>query len=314
MNGPSAKILADSVSPSGHRLTTFEVTFARIVLAEVNTHRMLSRSSASSRAIPVEKMLKRVESEPYVPSHWGKNQKGMQAEVELEASEQKRALSAWLCGRDQAVEAASALLGLDVHKQITNRLLEPFMWHTAIISGTDWSNLFHLRDHEAAHPDLALPVRLMRAAYGESRPKLLHDNEWHLPLIDEQDIEAAQEVAGLPKQEVLIRASIGRCARVSYLTHDGKRDLGEDIGLYGRILAPGHMSPLEHAARPMTPLELELFRRPVLRWDSSDEVWMPTGESDTHYLGNFNGWVQRRKLIPHEEDSLGVARGTKGTE
>ena len=62
-----AEIIADSLSPQGHRLTTFICVFPRIVLAEFNTHRMLSRNSASSRAIPFNKMLEMVKTNPFIP-------------------------------------------------------------------------------------------------------------------------------------------------------------------------------------------------------------------------------------------------------
>ena len=74
----SAKIIADSKCPRGHRLTTFIVTFPRIVLAEFNTHRMFSRNSASSRAIPFKRMVKMLEENPFIPIAWQKDHKGMQ--------------------------------------------------------------------------------------------------------------------------------------------------------------------------------------------------------------------------------------------
>lgn len=121
----AAKILADSISPNGVRLTTMEVVIPRIVLAEFNTHRMFSRNSASSRAIPVEKMLKRVLENPYVPSEWGTNQRGMQAGVPLDARDAEKATHHWLRARDFAIEQVENLLNQGVHKQLTNRLLEP---------------------------------------------------------------------------------------------------------------------------------------------------------------------------------------------
>ena len=130
----SAKIVADSVSPDGVRLVTFIVTFARMVLAEFNTHRVFSRNSASSRAIPVKKMIKMVMENPYVPETWGKNQKGMQAGEDMTEEEAAIEVKAWLEERDYAVQRARERMERGVHKQIANRPLEHYMYHTAIVS------------------------------------------------------------------------------------------------------------------------------------------------------------------------------------
>lgn len=275
-----AQIEADSVSPDDVRLTTFEVTIPRIVLAEFNTHRMLSRNSASSRAIPVKKMIQRVMEDPYIPTHWGKNQKGMQAGKEVDAATQQKAEAAWLVSRDKAVAAAEYLLELGIHKQLTNRLLEPFMWHTILVTATEWNNFFHLRNHPDAHPDIQVPAAMMQELLEESEPKQIDYGQWHLPLLVPEDEPKWND------GDTWIKVSVGRCARVSYLTHDGKRDIRADIDLHDRLLKSGHMSPFEHVATPMGP-----------------------GGIDTHpgtiFMGNFRGWRQYRKTIPGESDILG---------
>lgn len=265
----SARIVCDSVTQYGHRLTTMEVVMPRIILAEFNTHRVFSRNSASSRAIPVEKMLRMVEENPYVPSSWGKNQKGMQAEQDVFVLDGMEARIVWLHARDQAMNRVKKLLALGIHKQTTNRLLEPFMWHTVIVTATEWSNFFHLRTHKAAHPDMQLVASAMESAYDESIPLLVHTGSWHLPYMTLADR------AEYPS-DILIKGSIGKCARVSYLTHDGVRDIYKDVELYSSLLSNGHMSPLEHVATPL-------------------EGWS----------GNFFGWQQYRKLIKNEKDMLG---------
>ncbi len=303
----AAKILADSLSPDGVRLTTMEVVMPRIVLAEFNTHRLLSRNSASSRAIPVEKMIKMVMGHPYIPTHWGKNQKGMQAEEEVTGDALVNARHRWLEACEKAIVAANRLLDVGIHKQITNRLLEPFMWHTVIVTATAWSNFFNLRCHPMAHPEIKKTAELMRDAMAESTPEKLLHGAWHVPLIRDEDV---REVAVLDgdsatlggddspasgwhrrRWQQLCKISVGRCARVSYLTHDGKRDIGKDIELHDELLKNGHMSPFEHVARPMTPSDLA--RRGGLE---------PLAET---FSGNFRGWVQYRKTIPNEADILG---------
>lgn len=285
----ACKIITDSVSPDDVRLTTFEITFPRMVLAEFNTHRVFSRNSASSRAIPVEKQLAKVRENPFIPIHWGKNQKGMQAEVELTLEEQERAKEAWLKARDYAVIQAEALLEIGVHKQITNRVLEPYMWHTCICTATEWSNYFHLRHNLMAQPEIHRIAEMMDNDYTNSTPQQLEYGQWHLPYV------RLEEHAELPLEQ-LIKLSAARCARVSYLTQDGVRDLEADYSMYARLLQGGHMSPYEHPARPMTEEEIDSHKlvRDVNR-----------GLGVIPFLGNFRGWIQHRKEILGEEDMQG---------
>jgi thymidylate synthase ThyX len=342
MTGHNAKILADSMSPEGARLTTLEVTFPRIILAEFNTHRVFSRNSASSRAIPVEKMLKMVKEFPYIPTHWGQNQKGMQAEEEVDPRRQAWAETEWLEARNAAVEKADQLLAIGIHKQITNRLLEPFMWHTVIVTSTEWDNWTHLRDNEMAHPEIQKIAHLMVEAMSKSTPQHLTHSQWHLPLIREEDYYDAElkcEVAQTSIYDFLKKVSVGRCARVSYLTHDGKRDLDADVQLADRLLEAGHMSPFEHVARPMTELELECYRRDRVflksgrAWNNvrlpsqlycelkggpsavAPRTWNDLIVADpvarverTYFCNNFNGWIQHRAEIPYEWDLMGVKK------
>ncbi len=295
----AAKILTDSISPGGHRLTTFEVTLPRIVLAEINTHRTMSRNSASSRAIPVEKMLKRVEDDPFIPIYWGKNQKGMQAAEELSPQAQQLARTLWLAQRDDAAATVRRLQlpDLDLHKQIANRLLEPFLWHTVIATATEWGNFFNLRDNVKAQPEIQRAASMMHMLFDASSPSCVNYDEWHLPLVAPDEAFDIEVMDGDPVAAAIISA--GRCARVSYLTHDGKRDPQADVALHDALLAGGHMSPLEHPARPMTHEELMMFRAPELVWTGRN--WRATSKF-THFCGNYNGWIQRRKMIPGEAD------------
>lgn len=307
--GFEAKVLADSVSPAGHRVTTLEATFPRFILAEFNTHRIFSRNSASSRAIPVAKQLRRVLDDPYVPIEFGSNKPGMQAGPALTGASRDAAEAEWLKARDDAVRHVLGLITspanvagfadlheclataerllkeppgewLNVHKQVANRLLEPFMWHTVIVSSTTWENFFNLRCHPDAQPEIRLVATRMRDSLERSVPTRLEPGEWHLPLVGEAEREEVSSA------EELAKISIGRCARVSYLTHAGTRDLSADVALYDRLLESGHMSPLEHVARPMTPSERQ----------------------EGEWSGNFQGWIAHRKLIPGESNPLADAK------
>jgi len=312
--GFEAKILADSRSPAGYRLTTLEATFPRFVLAEFNTHRVFSRNSASSRAIPIAKQLRRVLEEPYVPTEFGSNQPGMQAGAALAGEKRDLAEREWLHARDDAVRRVLGLVAdpdaispdddllehlgqveeairhraqpaewLNVHKQVANRLLEPFMWHTVIVTATEWENFLNLRCHADAQPEIRLVAEKMRTAIDTSNPAELDWSEWHLPLVRPEDREEAPV-------EDLVKVSAGRCARVSYLTHAGKRDLGADVELHDRLLESGHMSPLEHPAQPLSGEELE----------------------ESEWSGNFRGWRPYRKLISGEGNPLGKATAPIG--
>lgn len=270
----AVKIIADSVDVHDHRLTTLEVTFPRFILAEFNTHRMLSRNSASSRAIPVEKRIAAVEANPFVPEAFGLNQRGMQAGESLSDADAASARTEWLAAASWAVAGAKKLAALKVHKQTANRLLEPFLWHTCIVSATEWNNFFHLRDHPAAQPEFQKIARMMLLAIDGATPTVLKRDEWHLPYITHEDL--ADERFGHDWESICM-ISTARCARVSYLTHDGRRDLGADAMLGLKLMADGHMSPFEHPAKCHAGFEKH---------------------------GNFIGWKQFRKFLPMEHDRL----------
>lgn len=318
--GYACRVLADSISPYGHRLTSFEVTFPRIVLAEVNTHKMVSKSSASSRAIPVEKRIAAVEADPFVPAQFGRNKKGMQHDEVLDGADASDARLMWFNVMNAAISNGRGMAKLGVHKQLANRILEPFSWHTAVLTATDWDNFFHLRVNPAAQGELCRAAEMMQEALAKSEPRPINYGDWHLPYV-EPDEAFDLEVKGLNVTQI----SAARSARVSYLNQNGVRDVQDDLDLYGRLVAPGHMAPLEHVARPMTPREERLVEAwdvmfdngPVLRTQCPEgvrpEVGMKDGDQTItfvrgplHYFANCNGWVQLRKLIPYEHDILGA--------
>jgi len=299
----NARVILDSIGPNGARLTTFELTMPRIVLAEFNTHRMFSRNSASSRAIPVEKMLQKVKDDPFIPTYWGKNQKGMQAEQELTEEEQTRATNEWLYARSDMYDRAEALREIGVHKQLTNRLLEPWLWHTVIFTATELDNFYALRANKMAQPEIRLPAEMLIEAYELSKPMELLAGEWHLPLVTNYDLH--REPGGdrwftfTTARTLLVteftywcKISSARCARVSYLTHEGKRDLSADLALHDNLLANGHMSPLEHPAMALTESQWRTIAIAMsVEWA---ERRVP--------VGNFWGWQQYRKTISNEHN------------
>lgn len=273
----SATVLADSIA-HGVRLTTLEVVMPRIVLAEFNTHRTFSRNSASSRAIPVEKRIKQVRKAPFVPEAFGANQRGMQAGETLSRTKNWMARALWIAAMHLSCLAASLLARIGVHKQWANRLIEPYSFQTVIVTATEWENFFALRLSPEAQPEIRRVAELMKAAMDASVPAPRNVGEWHLPLVSSEDVE-------LPLMD-RVKCSCARCARVSYVTHDGKRNPEADIGLHDKLLTSGHMSPFEHAA----------------------QVQKPSRAKTPVFYGNFRGpWLQYRKQLPGE-----AVFGTKG--
>lgn len=280
-----AKIVADSIA-NGKRITTYVLTYPRFIHAEFMTHRMISRNASSSRAIPVKKQIQMVIDNPVIPLAFTKNKPGMQGGEALQGFGAELAVSTWLAGRDEAVRAANTLADLEVHKQYANRLLEPYAHITVVATATDWENFFALRIHPAAQPEIHALAKAMHDAREKSIPKDLKAGYWHLPFIDSEamsEIKDMFEIDCLQESkeavELAIKRSVARCARVSYLNHDGsKATIEKDLELYERLLGnvPIHASPAEHQAQA----------RP---WYLS---WMRSG--------NFKGFVQYRKTLKHE--------------
>jgi len=271
-----ASILADSCNNKGCRLTTFQVTYPRCVHSELMTHRMFSRNSSSSRAIPIEKMLRDVETDPFIPIEWGRNQKGMQASKVVSVNMGVLARRTWLQARDSALDHACHLsVDCNLHKQIVNRIVEPWMWITVIITSTNYANFFKLRCHPDAEPHIRYIAEMMRLLYEEYRPDVLKAGQWHLPLFGfEKDSEISNPYE-------CAKLSTARCARVSYKTHDGRRDTEKDIELHDKLVSSRHWSPFEHVAQ------------------ATDQEFYPRSNFDAG--PTLCGWKQYRKFFGAEE-------------
>jgi thymidylate synthase ThyX len=248
-----------------------EVRYPRFIHSEFLTHRVFSRNAGSSRALPIKKMIAAVREEPAMPIFWGRNQPGMSARQEIDDAARAVAETEWRKALGNALATAERLSesDIDLHKQLVNRILEPFAWITVIVTATEWSNFFTQRCHPDAQPEIKHLADLMLAAFRGSVPRPVALGEWHMPLI--QDDERSLDV------ELLRKLSVARCARVSYLTHEGSRDHAKDLELFERLLgggANGHWSPFEHVATPL---------------DSGDR-----------FVANLRGWKQFRKLFAAE--------------
>lgn len=287
------QIVADSISPNGSRITTFQLKYPRMIHAEFMTHRMFSRNASSTRAIPTAKMIEWIERDPAMPVYWGKNQKGMQATEELPPEVVKECEWAWLKARDQAVIVAKGLMADGVHKQIASRILEPWAHINVVVTATNFDNFFALRCHKAAMPEIQMLAVQMARAYRDHTPVRNKIFEWHLPYVTADELGALQELrvkaidsgnsaadqAEYDEGQRLLKLSVARCARVSYLTFEGKTpDPEADIKLHDTLLGNGHWSPFEHQARPF--------------YDTDQRS------------GNFRGWLQYRQTLRiqcHEE-------------
>lgn len=325
----AAKVIADSqgVSSEGEsvRIVTLEVTFPRFILAEFNTHRVFSRNSASSRAIPVERRIAQVRDNPFVPEAFGVNRPGMQATAELDDRDGSKARDAWLAAAADAVKRADQLADLGVHKQHANRLLEPFCWHTVVVTSTEWANFMALRPHPAAQPEMQITARAMRAAIEASAPAPLVSGEWHLPYVTPEDLEAERwelirELAprgvapddygaSVPKRAALrdlrgrLRAlSVTRCAAVSYERQYAHRTIAQAVERHDAMRSAGHWSPFEHQAMVATHGVMEHGERVaslVQAWRASPARRWTTLEG--YGAGNLRPpFVQYRKLFAGE--------------
>lgn len=290
----SAKIIADSISDQGIRLTTFQLRYPRFIHAEFMTHRMFSRNASSSRAIPVERLIADIENDPIYPSFWGSNKPGMQAGAECETYVEafESALletreQAWTRARDAAIVSARAFAKSGYHKQIVNRLLEPFSHINVVCTATDYNNFYTLRRHSDAQPEMRILADAMFDAQEESVSQLLLPGEWHIPYVTDDEIYGTRL-----NENTLIKISIARCARVSYLTHDGRPpDIDADIALYNKLAVstPLHASPAEHQATP------DDIREGITNGDITHFIW-----NKPYHHGNFNGWIQFRKTLNNE--------------
>ena len=347
----SAKIIADSINPQGHRITSFILTYPRFIHGELMTHRMFSRNSASSRAIPFNKMIEMAESDPFIPIAWQSKHTGMQGTYYLDGdSEQKLLINKWLEARDLAVQQAKLLDNSNVTKQLCNRLLEPFMWHTVLVTATEFDNFFELRcpkyqtpvsqsvepqkswrdltevhsnpenlerleankdnwifkmQHSlsAAEIHIQALAEAMWDAYNESKPDQLNPGEWHIPFgdqIDEKFINLKVpemfpkgshiEWSGDMINEIKAKIATARCARLSYMTFEGKIDYKKDIALHDQLLSAKHASPFEHCCRVLTEEEYNTLGKIVLH--SENEYIFEKG-----WVDNFKGFISYRRIL-----------------
>ncbi|AHX01016.1 putative thymidylate synthase [Dinoroseobacter phage DFL12phi1] len=304
-------ILASAANACPH-IYTIRMRYPRPIHGEIMTHRVFGRNARSSRAVPVKTMLNEVRTIPYVPWHWGKNQKGMQASeecnelIELDVPQVDEITQeldyetvrmtneeAWLHARTEAADIAEAFMEAGYHKQNPNRLLEPFSWMDTLITATQWDNFLWLRQHHAAEPHLIDLANLVAKAISEADVQNLTLEQWHMPYITEKDIKHVKGLYGGQGtdfvNQILLNISAARCARISYKPFNGDGSITAELDRAKLLMNDErvHASPFEHQAKPD-----ERIKCPT---SGNLEGW-----HSEHLHGNLTGWIQHRKLIPNE--------------
>lgn len=298
----SAKIIADSVSPSGDRITTYELEYPRFIHSELMTHRLFSRNAASSRAIPIAKTIEQVRTNPATPIHWGMNQAGMQANEELEERSKARVQELWCHAAQAATVYAEIMDEQGAHKQIVNRILEPFVFMKTVVTATEYDNWFWLRCHADAQPEIKELADKMYSLYTGNEPIKLEAGDWHVPYYNGNYGNGVWKDSGYAREDgahnfentdwkrggytlnQALKISASCCAQVSFRSLDEGLEKAKRI--YDRLVdsVPVHASPFEHQASPIT---TSIWENGMTHEDISGNYWS----------GNFKGWIQHRQLI-----------------
>lgn len=312
----SAKIIADSISKDGQRITTFELEYPRIIHSELMTHRLFSRNAASSRAIPVKTLIDMVRNEPAMPVRFGANQPGMQDKGEEHTALVLNHFSprrAWTIAAEDAAFWAEAFAEAGYHKQTANRLLEPFQRMKTVLTATEFENFWWLRVDADADPTIEALAIAMHKEYEASEPELLQPGQWHTPYV-----EHFYENIGLEGDDVWVfcgyyvedengekvildveeakAISSSCCAQVSYRRLNSTKDKALDI--YGRLLTGRkvHASPFEHIATPMLVVDSSTGED-VFATLNRYEGYTHVDKHGNFWSANFKGWVQYRQLL-----------------
>lgn len=301
-----ATIIADSISAhTNQRITTFELEYHRYIHSELMTHRQFSRNASSSRAIPIDKMIEQVQNNPAMPIHWGKNQSGMQAyKVHHDPHICEEV---WLDAKNSAVNYAIQLQALGLHKQIVNRVLEPFQMMKTLVTATNFDNFFNLRCHKDAQPEIKMLADKMYQAMQESEPEVLQAGEWHTPYVHHMRNGAGSLLYYIEEPrphllenksffdvETAIKISCSCSAQVSYRKND--TSIEKALVIYDKLVnsEPVHASAFEHCATPINPVECDVIEDEdcgITHFDMADNACS----------GNFTNWIQYRQLIPNHD-------------
>lgn len=296
----TVRVIADSISDRGIRLTTYELEYQRFFHSEFMTHKMLSKNAASTRAIPVERAIQLMLERPAMPIHWGLNNPGMQSNAEMDETRREAAEATWLASMNDAAAFARVLSdkdGINGHKQWVGRIIEPYSFMKVVCTGTEFSNLFALRHHKDAQPEFFELSKGMIIARSKSTPQLLKPGQWHLPYVN--FVNGKYFVGGVEVPlDVARKVSASCCAQASYRrlddTVEKALDIFDKLKLEGDSTEPKHASPVEHQGTPIDesniPFNPNTWENGITHVRRDGSLWS----------GNLRGWVQYRQLIPNE--------------
>ncbi|QYC52454.1 thymidylate synthase, flavin-dependent [Salmonella phage SSBI34] len=321
------QIIADSIGERSGRITTFELTYPRIIHSEFMTHRLFSRNAMSSRAVPIKTMIKLIKENMAMPVRFGSNQPGMQDKgvehdslVTIDRCNKVTGREAWAAAAYRACDFAQAFDDAGYHKQIANRLIEPFQMMKTVMTTTEMDNFLWLRVDADADPTIEVLANLMKEALDNSEPELLQPGTWHTPYVDHVygfgDGEGEDEhifegycvldendTPVMLTEEEALRISASCCGQVSYRRLNSTKDKALDI--YTRLVAGKkvHASPFEHQAKEIeeTIEDVEdglLFQNVFWAADTWEEGITHVDREGNFWSGNFKGWIQHRQLIP----------------
>lgn len=300
----NATVICDSIS-HGIRITTVEVEYPRFIHGELMTHRMLSKNSGSSRAIPIKTMSEQIKNNMAVPTYFGANKAGMQAGEEINFPELAKKM--WIsCGRCAIEDSLSLSQDFDLHKQISNRITEPYQMMKVLITATEWDNFFNLRIHADAQPEIAMLAYKIYIAMEDSVPLAIKSGEWHLPYVKREVDERGLKYFLSDGKEVSLDEAIKISASCSAQTSYRKNDesLTKATKIFDMLINAEvkHSSPFEHLATPIKETKLiensdyetvgfVNFQQKSTSWESG---LTHCDKSGNLWSGNLKGWISYR--------------------
>ena len=303
------ELIKDSIANS-IRISTFILEYPRYCHSEVMTHRVLSRNAASSRAIPTSAIIQNIRDNPAEAVWWGKNMSGMQAKEALTGWRLTLAKAVWASARELAILGARLFNRIGLHKQLANRILEPFQNIRVVVTATEWNNFFNLRDHPDAQPEFAALARMMKEAMDASTPTVLQPGEWHIPYVDsyrteDNDIKYFVIPEQLLTLEEALMVSASMAAQESYRKSDPSLEKAKKI--FAQLIggAVSHSSPFEHSAMAMEVIKDThlpgLDQQFLILYMNQHAGITHVDKAGNFWSGNLRGYVQYRQLIPNHD-------------
>lgn len=308
-------VLASRCKTTGRKVYTLHLRYPRVIHGEMMAHRVFNRNARSSRAVPIMTLLAEIRSSAFIPWHWTGKKAGMQgvpgwqekvlvkgaAALHVDNDVPVDNEAAWLWGRDMMCDLAESFADAGYHKQVANRLVEPWMWMDLLVTSVHWANFLHLRDHPDAEPHIRDLAVLVGKALDAAQCEDLTPGEWHLPYIFTPDWEEARARFGSLSAQIewLKKISAARCARISYAPFDGDPSYEREIERFEMLVGNDavHASPLEHQCTPDRHMVIE-----TSYWDGEDLVRdvSITGGGHPELHGSLTGFIQFRKTVPNE--------------